>query len=263
MPAKYPEKKKLVDVLHVLKLPSPLIELSNFDKTVYERECGELSWNRLNGYLSQEKFDEVKLRKNQVVFVLADGETADGLIASVVDKNQFDLVVIGKKHVTGMPEEINDSVTAKVMRNSSVPIISLKGFVPLDQINNILWTYEFNKEDDVKLEYVKSIADIFSSKLIFFYVEQLTNRNKPQSKEILLQMKQLAEHWKLSDCEFHIREAEDLPTVFFSFINEKGIDMVVIGYHEDRVDKHILEGSLAEGLIHELPCPVFTIKYTL
>ncbi len=255
------EKDYLVDVLHVLKLPTPQIELSDFDKTVYERECVELNWNRLNGYLSQEKFNEVKLRKNQVV--LADGETVEDVIASVVTKNQSDLVIIGNKHVSGMLEEINDSIAAKVMKNSSVPVISLKGFLPINQINTILLTYEFNKEDEVKLEYVKSIADIFNSKIVFLYVEQLANKNKPNVKEVLLNMKQVAERWKLNDSEFYIREAEDLPTGIFSFMNEKKIDMIVIGYHDGRVEKHINEGSIAEGLIHEVPCPVFTIKYTI
>lgn len=254
------EKDFIVDVLHILKLPKSQIELSDFDQTVYQKEGEELNWNRLSGYLSQQKFNDIRLRKNQVV--IAEGETIDGIIAGVVSKNQSDLVIIGNKHVSGMLEEVNDSIAAKVMRKIKVPVISLKGFLPLTQINQILFTYEFNRDDKVKFAHVKLLADIFDSTVIFLFVEKIGDKNKPNGKEVILNMKQLAESWKLSDSEFYIREAEDLPSGVFSFMKEKMIDMIVIGYNDDRIEKHDVDGSVAEDLIHDFPCPVLTLKYS-
>lgn len=254
------EKDFFIDVLHILKLPLPQVELSDFDLTTYQRECKELNWNRLSSYLSQKKFEAVKIRINQVV--IEENESIDELISSVISKNQSDLVIIGNKQVSGLLEEVNDSIAAKVMKGITIPIIAIKGFLPLNQINNILYTFEFEKDDTVKFEFVKLIADIFDSKVNFLYVKETTNKSQNE-KEILLHMKQLSAAWKLNKCDFYIRESEDYQSEIFSFIDENNIDLVVIGYHDTRTEKHQQEGSIAEDLIHAFPCPVLTLKYAL
>lgn len=253
------KKDFIVDVVNVFSPPKPQSELLDFDLLTYQKECNELNWKRLTSYLSQEKFDGVQIRINQVE--LNDEQDVSEVIVSLATKNDSSLVIMGNKQVNGLSEIINDSVAAKVMRGLKIPFISLKGFLPQKQIQNILYTSEFNETDVSKFEFVNLLIELFQAKTHFLFVDTTANKNRVIERERLMKMKQITEHWKLSDYKLLIKESEDLHAGITSFLEDQPVDLIVVGYHENRVEKHEIEGSLAEDLIHEFPSPVLTLKY--
>lgn len=249
----------IVDVLNVFKAPESQKELSEFDQLTYIKQANELNWKRLTDYLSQKKFDDVQIRMNQVE--IATSEKLVETIVSMVSKNQSDLIIMGNKPVSGFLEMVNDSIAALVMKGVDIPFLSIKGFVNYDNINHILYTSEYQEDDGVKFEFVKLIADLFKAKIHFLYIDKSVYKDRLIEKEILLEMKQLIEKNKIDSYSLSIREGDDVDSEIDVYLNENPIDLVVVGYHGDRVEKHNNEGSIAEDFIHSQKCPVLTIKH--
>jgi len=44
------------------------------------------------------------------------------------------------------------------------------------------------------------------------------------------------------------------------YINEEGIDLVVMGTHGRSCIEHMLIGSVAEKVVRKSPCPVLTVR---
>ena len=48
--------------------------------------------------------------------------------------------------------------------------------------------------------------------------------------------------------------------VILDYVEEKDIDLIVMGTHGRRGLKHLFLGSVAEEVVRHAPCPVFTVR---
>lgn len=105
------------------------------------------------------------------------------------------------------------------------------------------------------------LIELSQAKTHFLFVDTTANKSRVIERERLMKMKQLIADWRQTDNKLIIKESDDLQSGITSFLEDQAVDLIVVGYHQNRVEKHELEGSLAEDLIHGFPSPVLTLKY--
>ncbi len=130
---------------------------------------------------------------------------------------------------------------------------------------NILFLTDFSDASETALAYATGIARHFGAQVYAAHACDpviLTETAAPQvldevEENSRLRLNQLAKKYTLTGTPLFARgSVEDaVPT----WINEHGIDLIVMGTHGRRGLKHFLMGSVAEAIFRSATCPVLTV----
>ncbi len=143
------------------------------------------------------------------------------------------------------------------------------------EIKNLLFPLDFGSTSEKVLSYARYMAEKLRAKLyLLFVVEDLSkyaNFYVPHSAldnleaELLEAAKKKMENFiedNLSDfpnVEGIIKRG-DIADEIIKVVEEKDIDMIVMGTHGRKGLEKILLGSVAEQVVKRAPCPVLTIN---
>lgn len=75
-------------------------------------------------------------------------------------------------------------------------------------------------------------------------MEELTREHAPESLEVIREQ----------------RRGISAPPVVLGYVEEKAIDLVVMGTHGRRGLRHLMLGSVTEEVVRRAPCPVLTVR---
>lgn len=179
-------------------------------------------------------------------------------VRDFISDNKIDLVVMGTHGATGMKEFFIGSNTEKIVRTSSVPVISIKGNVKVAGIKNIVFpnTLDLNQEE-LTLK-VKALQNFFGATLHVLYVN--TPSRFRRDVEVKKEMKAFAKRFLLKDYTLTIFNDFTEEEGLRNFILETKADMVAMATHGRRGLNHLMSGSIAEDAVNHLQCPIWTLK---
>lgn len=135
---------------------------------------------------------------------------------------------------------------------------------------NILCATDFSPHSDAALPYALSIARKYGSKVFVAHVISLFpfSTSSPTEawqalaaqavREAKEAMASLEPQWKGIPHEALIRRG-DIWAELSEIIDEKGIDLLVVGTHGPTGVSKVLMGSVAEKIFRQAPCPVLTV----
>ncbi len=142
----------------------------------------------------------------------------------------------------------------------------------MDKIRNILVAVDLNAGSEAVAGVAAGFAEAFSAKLYFLHVE----RDNPTifgDPDIPDERDQAAGDVRTSHRELQeLREKMTPPGVEAAALQIKGqtvqkiiseasaldIDLMVVGYHRDRLH-HLLAGDVTKGVLNHAPCPVVVV----
>jgi len=143
------------------------------------------------------------------------------------------------------------------------------------EIKNILFPLDFSSASEKVLPYARYMAEKLGAKLyLMFVVEELAkyaNFYVPHSaldnleEEMLEAAKKKMENFVAQ----HLEDSTNLETIItlgdiaeeiIRAVEEKEIDLIVMGTHGRKGLEKILLGSVAERVVKKAPCPVMTIN---
>jgi nucleotide-binding universal stress UspA family protein len=198
-------------------------------------------------------FDKFGKKARNISFVVVQGPTSI-MIRDYIEDNKIDLVVMGTHGTSGMEEFLVGSNTEKIVRFSNAPVIAIRNAVSISSIKNIVFptTLELNQTDFIKK--LKSLQEYFGATLHVLHL------NTPFSFIREIELKEYANHYKLTKCTLNIRNERYEPDGIISFVKEVKADMLAMPTHGRRGLSHFINGSIAEDVVNHVECPIWTYK---
>lgn len=247
------ERKASLEVtfLHVLNVPDTV----SIDANGMIETCGEID----NEYvISQKNIAEQKLNSikmihgNHIHTALVYGKTTHEII-DYAEQNQFDLIVMGTKGLSGLRERIAGSEAQIIARKSSVPLLTLMCDRSDLEIQHLLLVHNFNDTHKQDLSLMKKFSVIFGAKL---HLLQITNKPIDSVRgEIEANMEKFARINEVEDYEMHIVKDSDIEAGVIHFNQMSNMDIVCIGTHGKGGFFHT---SAAEKLVNHMYKPIIT-----
>ncbi len=198
-------------------------------------------------------------------------------IIEQAEKKRCGLTVIASHGRTGLDRFVFGSVAERVVRHSSVPVLTVK--YPekecLDStlelaIRHVLVPTDFSRQAENALAYAVSLCREFSAKLSLVHVVELPmvmpefmpDASSALGADMTEYARQLLERAKDSvvgvPIETHLRTGVAYREIC-ALVEESDVDLIVIPKHSGGSLIHVLFGSVAEKVVRRAPCPVITL----
>jgi len=190
-----------------------------------------------------------------ISFKVLQGTVAPVITESISSGN-FDLVVMGARGTSGLKEYFAGSTTDKIVRTSPVPVLAINKSVPLSSVSNIVFpsSLELNQTDLV--DKVKQLQEFLNASIHVLFIN--TPADFKTDVEIKEALKDFAIHYNLQNYELHIGNDINEPDGILRFASEIKADMIAIGTHRRRGIAHWFTGSVAEDIVNQINCAVWT-----
>jgi len=217
---------------------------------------------------------------NSTFKIVRDG-AVEGIIKAV-RSNGCDLIVMGK-HGQGFVERaIIGSNTAKVLRKSPVPVLSVKGKgrKSISKIENILVPVDVSDDTESAILSSLELAEIFNASVTLLYVfwldenvydipPSLVKKFIKESHQKLDLMANLAKKKFLKpkkrtnlniSISTEVIHGVSPALAIRNYANRNKFDLIIMNTHGRKGIKRIVLGSEAEKVIREAPCPVLVFR---
>ncbi|MEZ4810346.1 MAG: universal stress protein [Allomuricauda sp.] len=239
-------------VLHMLELSPAIMSESGYvsqEQVVHLIKVGE---KRFADFLDKPYLKGVKITpviKHYKVF---------SEVNEIAEKHKADLVVMGSHGTDGLQEIFIGSNTERVVRNSDVPVLVIKGKTEKFRPNNFVFACDFQEENIPALQKASEMAKLLKSKLLPVYI------NTP-GDEFLSTDDAYAKISKFLDSAKLGMEV----AVFNDYTVEKGVlnysekvsaDLIGIPTHGRKGLSHFFMGSIGEDIANHSTAPVITFK---
>tara|TARA_Y100001972_G_scaffold128859_1_gene192215 strand:+ start:3345 stop:4193 length:849 start_codon:yes stop_codon:yes gene_type:complete len=188
--------------------------------------------------------------------VVKAGNLTDQIL-HCVKREEIDLVVMGTHGLTGFRELIADSVTGHVVRQSSVPVLSLKCDRSDLEIKNIVFASSFEGKRPATISFIKTLQEAFGAKLHLLRIN--TPGHFKTSRQLQELMQAFVKQNELSQVEHHIYCDKDVESGILHFTEDNNMDMISIEVEPDRLAK-LFHKHISSALVHHAYYPVLTFK---
>ena len=247
------QSKGDVSVLYVIELPvmydTVIAPALSFEE-VYLKDAKEHAESNFSKMLAKWPNEGTKPK-----LYVEYGAVAPAINRFVGEK-KIDLVVMGTKGATGLKEFFVGSNTEKIVRQSTVPVISVKKEVKASSIKNIVFPNTLGEDQEELTLKVKELQNFFNAKLHIVYINTPANF-KPDGHTIA-HLKSFAKRFMLKDFTTNIYNDIDQEGGIIHFAHEIGADMIVMATHGRRGLSHLMSGSIAEDVFNHVDCPIWT-----
>jgi nucleotide-binding universal stress UspA family protein len=195
--------------------------------------------------------------------VVGQGSAAKVILKTAV-KESADLIVVGRKGVSGQEQNLIGSVTHQILRGARVPVLVTKGTdAKVEPIEKILVPTDFSAAEDLERNYAWKLAKLFGAGLTFLYVLELFGHDFRLSDEMFdqalkkLQARKKREHKDVAIDE-QVTKAVHGYEGIIDVADSKGYDLIVMSTTVRKLARFLL-GSTTEKVIAHSRVPVFAI----
>lgn len=198
----------------------------------------------------------IEKSKIQAIPVVRAGHLTDQILC-YIKKEDIDLVLMGTHGLNGFRELIADSVTEQVVRQSSVPVLSLKCDRSDLEIKNIVLASSFDRESIKQISFIKDLQQAFEAKIHLLRVN--TSGDFKTTRTLEERMKAFAKANELKNVEIHIYCDKDVESGILHFTEDAGMDMISIGVEPEGISK-LFHKHVSSALVNHVNHPVLTFK---
>ena len=189
------------------------------------------------------------------------------------------MIVIATHGRTGFDHVVFGSVCEQVVRNSPVPVLSVKhpehefveGSDLSIHVQRVLYPTDFSEYSTRALPYAESLCREFGASLILFHSTETPNVPPDFWNDLtttnMMAMGQYAEE-ALAKVKAGVKDVNCEAVCvtgpayreIVRFVEDQQIDLVVIPTHGRSGLSHVMFGSVAERVVRRAPCPVLTVR---
>ena len=238
-----------IHFLHVLNVPDTV----TMDGEGNIQTCGEIDITYVEQQrdIARNKLENLKSQYGEEIHThLTLGKTVDTVIG-VAATEEFGLIVMGTKGVSGMLELISATETQMIVRRSSVPVLSLMCDRSDLNIQNILIVHDFSENGDQQLNMLHKIMAAFGAKVHLLQV--VGKRIKKEHVEDNMMV--FVASNGIEDFEMHVLNDSDVERGVVHFNQMHNIDIVCIGTHGKG---GLFHSSTTEKLVKHLFKPIIS-----
>jgi nucleotide-binding universal stress UspA family protein len=205
--------------------------------------------------------------------VLREGTDWQQIIDTAKERG-CDLVVMGTHGRRGIPRVVLGSVAEKVVRLSPVPVVTVGPPQSADTSANkglarILVPTDFSEPSEHALAFAVDLARAYGSQLTLLHVWTMPNTGYAETLDWPVVPLERAAQKALDEAlartrRLHaktdgvLRRGAEAPQIV-DFIEQHGVDAVVLGTHGRRGLARLVVGSVTQKVVRLSPVPVFTV----
>ena len=190
----------------------------------------------------------------KVSFVLDHGEV-NHTITRHIKKHRIDLIVMGTHGSSGIREFFIGSNAEKLVRFSSVPVITVKKNFK-STIKNIAFATDLSAIPSKVSERLKALQKLFKADLNIVYVN--TPFNFKTDESLRPQVTEFINKNGFKNSTFTIFNDQDEVSGIRNFAKKINADLVALPTQSKKGLSHFLFGSVAEDVTNHIECPLWT-----
>jgi len=246
------KSKSEIFLLHVVEMP--VLPYSRFVPVqAYEKNFMKGIKEKVN-----KSFEGMKAKwggKTKISLSVEAGSVSSS-IQKFASRKKIDLIVIGTHGASGFKEYMIGSNAAKVVRQSSVPVIAVKKAMKVSAIKDIIYPTTFEPASKELISSIKELQKLFNAQLHILYVNTLTRFSTDLITGSRLDEFVKKNHFKKYTANiFNDMEEEKGIANFSSFFKNK---IIVMSTHGRTGLGHLLMRSIAEDVVNHIDCPIWT-----
>jgi nucleotide-binding universal stress UspA family protein len=187
--------------------------------------------------------------------VFAEGDLTD-VITELMEERDIELIVMGTKGATGLKEVFMGSNTAKVIEESSCPVIAVPQGFQFNDIKKIIFATDYHDSDINSLRFMIKLALLFDSELIVTHVAE--GDLKPRFEEDLLQyfIEKAGKSVAYNKMKFHLLDGQDTNKSLNKFIDDQKADLFVISTKDRLFKGPLFNRGLTKKFAHHIQIPL-------
>jgi nucleotide-binding universal stress UspA family protein len=224
--------------------------------------AGKIEMTKISAKAQLENLCEVQgVCPDKVVVI--EGAAAK-VILKTAKKECADLIVVGRKGISGHEQNLIGSVTHQILRGARVPVLVTKGTdAKVGDLGKILVPTDFSSEEDVERDHAWKLARVLGSSLTFLYVMELFGHDFRLTDEMFasvlkkLQARKRREH-KAVEINEDVTKAVHGYEGIIDYADTKGFGLIVMSTTVRKLSRFFL-GSTTEKVIAHSRVPVFAI----
>lgn len=202
---------------------------------------------------------------------LLRGFSAGDALLNFMIGSDFDLVVMGNHGYTGVKKWLYGSVAEKVVRFSSIPVLTVHKDFANTKIERILIPVDFSEHSKQAINTARALAGTFGARLEFLHVVELETLPTIEHIHVypsVSRFDDMREHILKSLVGFVGMDVDSASFVVKDGSASKEIaehagevrsDLIVMSVKGQGDLEHFLIGSNAERVVCTAPCPVLTV----
>ncbi len=247
------QSKGSIHLVYVIELPvlndTMLMPTLSFEAD-FLKELKEKSEMRFKKLLEKNPKSAV-----EITFDTLFGSTFTSIL-EVIEKQSFDLIILGSHGASGLRELIIGSNAEKIVRFSPVPVIVVKDYLN-QPIKNIVFpnSLETEGQEDLVMK-VKAMQDFFQAHLHIVWINTITGfTNDTITNE---RLETFTKRFMLKNYSLHIFNHISQEEGILAFNKLVKGDLIAMATHGRKGLNHILNGSVAEDVVNHTSTPVWT-----
>jgi len=203
-----------------------------------------------------EKMKDKWAGKTKIHFALEHGSVAEG-VRRYVDKKKIDMIVMGTHGSSGLKEYMVGSNAEKIVRSAKVPVISIKKFMKLSSLTNVIFPTDLRDVNKKLINEVKLLQHFLKAKLHIVYVNvpSLFTPDHSSEKRLI----QFANDFQFKNCSIHIYNDIDEESGIINFASKFKYKIIAMSTHGRKGLNHLMRGSVAEDVVNHLDTPIWTL----
>jgi nucleotide-binding universal stress UspA family protein len=216
--------------------------------------------------LKKESDEKLKVASLKIEFagcthheaISIEGFTVD-VILDVIKKKQVDLVIMGTKGATGFSGVIFGSNTAKIIEDSTCPVIAIPQDAKFEPIKKITFATNYNHNDIDGLKSLVVLAEPFNAQINVLHVTDDTD-----SSEVKL-MKAFTDDVKnkisYNNIIFQSLPGNDVDSALQKHIDDNGTNLLVMSTHHRNLFDKIFGKSITKQMAYHINIPLMALHY--
>ncbi|MEQ6119708.1 universal stress protein [Reichenbachiella sp. MALMAid0571] len=198
--------------------------------------------------------DDPKFKDINISYKVDMGNTYKSIIEHIT-MHKSSLILMGTKGSSGLQEILVGSVTDKVVRHASCPVITVKQFRDLSSVKNIVFATDLNDDQVQVIDELKLMQKHYGAKIHIVKVYDSTWLREDEVEE---RIKKFALHVKLENFTVNVVRYVDEAEAIMGFAADIDADMIAMGTHDRHGLLHWLAGHVSKDVINHAPRPIWT-----
>jgi nucleotide-binding universal stress UspA family protein len=203
---------------------------------------------------------------------IATGAPPQEIIKTAQDR-RADLIVMGKRGLTGWGKMLLGSTTSAVLREARVPVLTVRLGTERPNVKKILFPTAFSPAARAQLTWAFELAEQFGAVLHLLHVIEVHKSYETARGGFVGRLRDSAAKQMQSLVESIPAQKRKAVTLaqkitasprawseIIGFADEQDVDLIVMGTNARTGVPKLFLGSVAEDVIQESPCPVVTVR---
>ncbi len=218
---------------------------------------------------AEDRLKELSKEKGIPFEILVREGAASKKIIEVAEKEQVDLIVLGRRGMSAVEKLFIGSVANQVLRTSPVPILITKKKTGTPQFKKIIVPTDFSEQEESERDFAWKLAKGFGSELTLLHVLELHDYEfSPRVLDDLMEslLKRLKQRKEREKVDFKVTEevhrSINASVGIVDYAENHNFDMIVISTCVQSKLERFFLGSTTEKVISYTEIPIFAIPPT-